>query len=87
MFSFTIVSCFFFFFATNYLNLSNLLQGYLFRYPRVDITYSADATVTRRDDNVYRRDSINIKYCFVLELPQKMAHKARIEMVDLIVMP
>lgn len=59
----------------------------LFCYPQVDITYSADATVTRRDDNVYRRDSINIKYCFVLELPQKMAHKACIEMVDLIVMP
>lgn len=60
----------------------------LFYYPpQVDITYSADVTVTRRDDNVYRRDSINIKYCFVPKLPQKMAHKACIEMVDLIVMP
>lgn len=45
----------------------------LFYYPQVDITYSAVVTVTRRDDNVYKRDSINIKYCFVLELPQKMA--------------
>lgn len=59
----------------------------LFYHPGVDITYSAEVTVTRRDDNVYKRDSINIKYCFVLEPPQKMGHKACIEIVDLIVMP
>lgn len=35
-----------------------------FYYNEAVITYSVDVTVTKRDDNVNRRDSISIKYCF-----------------------
>lgn len=35
-----------------------------FYYNKAVITYSVDVTVTKRDDNVNRRDSISIKYCF-----------------------